>query len=129
MRVLPSVLLVRPRFAVTAVLVLGLGIGVNNMLFTMKRHAHDGGLPVEQPQRVLHVSTIDQRGQERGLPTPSSTTCGGKSGNFVGVAAFSNLPVTVGDEGRAADRFMGTYLSAGAFELVGTRPALGRAFV
>ena len=116
-------------FAVTAVLVLGLGIGVNNMLFTMVYSHTMRGLPVEQPQRVLHVSTIDQRGQERGLSYPEFDDLRREVRNFVGVAAFSNLPVTIGDEGRAADRFMGTYLSAGAFELVGTRPALGRAFV
>ena len=51
-----------PVFTATAVLVLALGIGVNNMFFTLV-YAHTmRGLPVAHPERILCVSTLDERG-------------------------------------------------------------------
>ena len=56
-----------PGFAVTAVLVLGLGIGVNNMLFTILNAHTLRGLPIPRSDRVLFLSTVDDRGRDRGL--------------------------------------------------------------
>ena len=56
-----------PGFAVTAVLVLGLGIGVNNMLFTILNAHTLRGLPIPGSDRVLFISTIDDRGADRGV--------------------------------------------------------------
>ena len=36
--------------------------------------------------------------------------------------------MTIADEGKAADRVTGTYISAGAFGLLGRLPTLGREF-
>ena len=47
------------------------------------------------------------------------------SATTLDVAAHSSAPVTVGDEGRAPDRFDAAYFSAGAFELLGIRPLMG----
>ncbi len=122
-------LLVRDRgFAVTAILVLGLGIGVNNMMFTLIYGSTMRGLPIPEPDRVLHVSTFDQRFPDRPLSFPEFDELRAGARTFQGLAAFVNRPVAVSDEGRAADRFDGTYLSANAFGLVGTAPVLGRAF-
>jgi macrolide transport system ATP-binding/permease protein len=54
-------------FAITAILVLGIGIGVNNMLFTMLNAHTLRGLPMPASHRVLWLSTVDDRGRERGL--------------------------------------------------------------
>ena len=48
-------------FTLLAVLVLGLGIGVNNMLFTILNAHTIRGLPIPHAERVVFVSTIDQR--------------------------------------------------------------------
>ena len=64
-------LLARNRgFAVTAILVLAVGIGINNMLFTILNAHTLRGLPIPHSDRVLWVSTIDDRGSARGLSVP-----------------------------------------------------------
>ena len=77
-------------FAVTAVLVLGFGIGVNNMLFTMVYTHTMRGLPVEQPRsRLAHVDHRSARSRARTfLPRVRRLAKGGPQ--LVGVAAFSN---------------------------------------
>ena len=56
-----------PSFAVTAVLVLGIGIGVNNMLFTILNAHTIRGLPIPQSRRVLFISSVDAKGADRGV--------------------------------------------------------------
>ena len=122
-------LLARERgFAVTAILVLGLGIGVNNMMFTLIYGITMRGLPIPARDRVLHVSTFDQRFPDRPLTFPEYDHLRRHVRTFEGLAAYFNAPVAVSDEGRAADRFDATYLTANAFTLARTAPSLGRMF-
>ncbi len=122
-------ILLRDRgFAATATLVLGLGIGVNNMMFTLIYAATLRGLPIRDPGRVVHISTVDQRFPDRPLSFPEFEDVSGGTSTLSSAAAFLSAPVAVGDEGRGADRFDATYLSAHAFDLVGTSPLLGRMF-
>ena len=58
------------RFTLVSLLVLGLGIGINNMLFTILNAHTIRGLPIDQPDRVLYVSTIDDQNRARGLSFP-----------------------------------------------------------
>ena len=58
-------------FAATAIAVLAIGIGVNNMMFTLIYGSTTlRGLPIERPDRVLEVSTFDQRFPNRALSYP-----------------------------------------------------------
>ena len=114
-------------FAATAILVLAIGIGVNNMMFTLIYGSTTlRGLPIDRADRVLHVSTFDQRFPDRALSYPELDDLRRGTHSFVGMAAFTNAPVAVSDEGRTPERFDGTYLSANAFSLVGTAPVAGR---
>lgn len=122
-------LLARERgVALTAVLVLGLGLGVNNMMFTLIYGTTMRGLPIPERDRVLHVSTFDKRFPDRPLTYPEFVHLRAHTTTFEGMAAFVNAPVAVSDDGRAADRFDATYLTANALTLIGTAPALGRTF-
>jgi putative ABC transport system permease protein len=116
-----------PGFAATAVLVLGVGIGVNNMLFTIL-YAHTlRGLPVDRVDRVMFLSTFDDRTPDRGVSYLDFVDWQGavKSGDL---AAFRNAPVVISERERTADRLDGTYVSESAFSLIGIRPILGRTF-
>ena len=63
--------LVRDRgFALTAILVLGLGIGVNTMLCTIICAHTLRGLPVTRADRILYVSAFDDRVNDRALSYP-----------------------------------------------------------
>ncbi len=121
-------LLARDRgFAVTATLVLGLGIGVNNMMFTLIYTHTMRSLPLPDADRVLYVSTMDERTPDRPLSYPELVDVQNAS-SLQAVAAYATAPVTVGDEGRAPDRFEGAYTTANAIDVVGRSPMLGRAF-
>ena len=115
-------------FVLTAVLVLGLGIGVNNMLFTVLNAHTIRGLPIDRADRVVYLSTRDDRGNDRGVSYPDFEDIRAAAQSLSAVAVFANAPVTVGDEGRAPERLQGTYVSANAFGLIGGQPILGRTF-
>ena len=114
-------------FAVTAILVLAIGIGVNNMMFTLIYGSTTlRGLPIDRPDRVLEVSTFDQRFPNRALSYPEFDDLRRGVRMFAGLAAFANAPLAVADEGRTPERFDGTYLTSNALSLVGTAPIMGR---
>ena len=73
-------------FAITSILVLGLGIGVNNMMFTLIYGSTMRGLPIPERDRVLHVSTVDQRFPDRPLTYPEFSELRDQARSFEGLA-------------------------------------------
>ncbi len=96
-----------PGFAVTAVLVLGLGIGVNNMLFTILNAHTLRGLPIPRSDRVLFLSTVDDRGRDRGLSFGDYEDIAAGARHFKAIAAFRAAPIVVAGDGHAAERLDG----------------------
>jgi predicted permease len=115
-------------FAITAIMVLGIGIGVNNMLFTILNTHTLRGLPMPASQRVLWLSTVDDRGRERGLSFPDYQDIASGVQHYAGIVAFEGGPMVVAGDGRAADRLDGAYVTANAFDLLDIKPLLGRSF-
>ena len=115
-------------FALTAVLVLGVGIGVNNMLFTILNTHTLRGLPIPSSDRVVWMSTIDDRGRDRGVSFADYQDITAGVQQYAGIAAFEAGPMVIAGDGRAAERLDGAYVTANAFDLIGTRPLLGRSF-
>ena len=92
------------RFTASAVIVLGLGLGVSHLFFSLT-YAHTmRGLPIPSVDRVLYVSTASQQGQEQGLSYQEFTDLRQAQRTFVDLAAFVNAPVTLGAEGEVPDR-------------------------
>ena len=121
-------LLVKERgLTVVAVLALALGIGVNNMLFTILNAHCIRGLPVVDPGRTVGLAA---RGtDERDRPLSYNEFADLQTvGGFSGVAAFASEPSTVADEHRAPERAIAAYVSRNALPLFGVQPALGRGF-
>ena len=117
------------RFTFVVLMVLGLGIGINNMLFTVLNAHTIRGLPIDRPDRVLFLSTVDETGRPGGLSYPEVTDLRAATNSFASIAAFVNTAATIGDDGRAPERQDGAYLTSNAFEVVGARPLAGRLFV
>ncbi|MDP2389341.1 MAG: ABC transporter permease, partial [Acidobacteriota bacterium] len=113
-------------FALTAILVLGVGLGVNNMFFTLVYAHKFRGVAVKGVARVMHISTFDDRGANRLVSLPEFDDLQAATTSFSGLAAYVNGVATVGDEGRAPDRFNAAYVTANAFPLLGLSPSLGR---
>jgi len=118
--------LIRDRgFAMTAILVLGVGLGVNNMFFTLVYAHKFRGVDITGVERVVHISTFDDRGTNRLVSLAEFHDLQAAT-SFSGLAAYVNGIATVGDEGRAPDRFNSAYVTANAFPLLGLSPSLGR---
>jgi len=54
-------------FTVAAILALALGLGVTGMMVTVINGYNFRGLPVDDPDRILHVGTRDFTGRDRGV--------------------------------------------------------------
>jgi putative ABC transport system permease protein len=113
-------------FALTAILVLGVGLGVNNMFFTLTYAHKFRGVAVENVDRLMHISTFDDRGANRLVSLPEFDEVRAAQTSFSGLAAYANGVATIGDQGRAPDRVNSTYITANAFPLLGLSPSLGR---
>ncbi|HUE86308.1 MAG TPA: permease prefix domain 1-containing protein [Vicinamibacterales bacterium] len=109
-------------FALTAIVVLGLGIGVNNMQFTII-YAHTlRGLPIEHPGRVLMASFVDERGADQGLSVPEFQELQAGGDRFHEFAALgSAVSVGLGDTGRAPDRYLASHTTGNALEVLRIR--------
>ncbi len=122
-------LLVRDRgFTLTAIVVLGVGLGINNLFFTLVYGATMRGLPLERADRVVHISMTDERTPDRPVSWLEFVELRSVRRSLVGLTAFASAPVTVGDEDWAPDRLDGTYLSANGFDLLDILPVSGRTF-
>jgi putative ABC transport system permease protein len=118
-----------PGFTAVAVLTLGLGIGVNTVFFTIVNAICLRGLPTHSPERVLTIGSRDAQGRPAGgLSYVELDALRPAQKSFVGVAAYVSAPVSVADEGHAADRVMGAHISAAGFDLLGELPIRGRGF-
>lgn len=121
-------LLLRDRwFALTAIVVLGVGIGVNNMMFTLIYTHTMRSLPIRSADRVLYVASIDERAPDRPLSYPEFVDVQAAA-SCEGVAAYAAAPVAVGEEGNPPSRFEGLYATGNAFDVLAHPPALGRPF-
>jgi putative ABC transport system permease protein len=115
-------------FAVTAVLVLGLGIGINNMLFTILNGHTLRGLPIANAGRIVAITTVDDRGPDRGVSYLDFADWRNAAHSLADLAAFTNAPMVVSEEHRAPDRFDGAFVSGNAFATIRVHPILGRDF-
>jgi putative ABC transport system permease protein len=124
-------LLIKERwFAVVAVLALALGIAVNNTVFTLTNGIMLRDLPFGDPDRIVTIGTA-MGGSSRpnaGLSFADVQDFRRTARTFDGLGAASEMTMNLADEGRAPERFIGSYISANAFELIGLAPAFGRAF-
>ncbi|MPY89511.1 MAG: FtsX-like permease family protein [Luteitalea sp.] len=129
-------LLVRDRwFTLATVLVLALGIGMNNTVFTIMHTVLIRSLPFEHPDRIVSLETREARQQpmrgpqdygELSLPEYEDWREGARA--FDGIAAYHDVTMNLGDGEHAPERFRGAYISSNAFSLIGQRPVVGRDF-
>ena len=114
-------------FTVTAVLVLALGIGVNNMMFTILNAHTIRGLPIPDAGRVIYVSTRDAAGTDRGLSWPEFADLRDAAVSTA-LGAFVSGSASLANEHEAPDRVERSYVAAGTLTLLSIQPFLGRSF-
>ena len=117
-------------FTLVAALALAMGIGVNSAVFTFVNAVLIRGLPFNDPDTIMALSSRDPV-RDRNMGTSYLDFKDWRAGTktFTALAAHTGATMNVSDEGRAPERFAGAYLSANAFRLIGQTPALGRDFL
>src|SRR5215471_18766219 len=125
-------LLVKDRwFTAVAAAALALGIGVNATVFTIVNAVLIRGLPFSDPDRIISVGGIDARGRPTGISRLDFVDWSEDNRTFSAMTLMIGSPFNVSDTeegGRPPEQFQGTYNTANMFELLGTRPMLGRDF-
>ncbi len=116
-------------FTLVAAIALSLGIGVNNTVFTAVNAILIRGLPADAPDRIMALNSYDAvRGRDLPVSYLDFRDWRTASTTFGGLAAFNTTTMNVSDGGRLPERFIGSFISANAFELIGQQPVLGRGF-
>lgn len=119
-----------PGFALVVVLVLGLCIGANTVIFSVVNTTLLRPLPYQEADRLLRVWAADvSHGYPKSrMSPPDISDLQQQSETLEGVAAFFDLTATMaaGDE---PVHVRVEAVSASFFSLLGTQPALGRLFL
>ena len=115
-------------FTVVAVVVLALGIGANNAVFTIVNAVLLRNLPVPKPDQVMFLGTQDSQGRTLGVSLRDFEDWRAASRTFSGMSFLFNGAFNVGNEGLTPDQVPGAYVSANLFKMLGVAPALGRDF-
>ncbi|HEV3469189.1 MAG TPA: ABC transporter permease [Pyrinomonadaceae bacterium] len=124
------VMLKQPGFTLVAVVTLALGIGANTAIFTVVDAALLRSLPYRDPERLVHLWEAKQNRDfdRREASYPDFLDWRAQTTEvFEGVAGYVNRGYTLTGEG-GPERVMGAAVTANFFDLLGVRPAHGRAF-
>jgi putative ABC transport system permease protein len=114
------------RFAITAIVTLGLGIGVSNAAFSFVNAAMFRDLPFDRPDRLLTIRTDDVRGFQAGVSYREFLEWQQQVAAVETLAADLSLSVNLGDDHQAAERLSGTFMTSPTFRMLGVSPLIGR---
>ena len=122
-------LLVKNRwFTVMAIVVLALGIGANNAVFTIVNAVLLRNLPVPEPEEIMFVGSRDSQGRNQGVSLRDFEDWRAATRTLEGMSFMFNGAFNVGNEGLTPDMIPGAYVSPNLFKMLGVSPALGRDF-
>src|SRR5687768_2223888 len=102
-------------FTAASTAALALGIGVTSMMVTIINGYNFRGLPVPDPDRIVHVGTRDASGRDRGVSHLDYQDLRRASQSFATLAAFAGARITISEPGRSPESLAGAYLSAESF--------------
>jgi predicted permease len=114
--------------AALAALALALGIGLTTTMFSILDAMVLRGLPFANASRLMHLemSRLSHHQGSLEVPVHDYLDWRDRQRSFEGLAAFRSGSMTISAPGERAERVQGAHITAGAFELVGVRAALGR---
>ncbi len=119
-------LLTNPGFTVAALATLALGIGANTAIFSLADAVLLRAPPVHDGHRLGVVYTTCRRGDLRCSSSyPDYEDYRDRSTAFADMAAYSSVPLNVGDEA-GARLATGMLVTGNYFQLLGVVPAAGR---
>jgi putative ABC transport system permease protein len=113
-----------------AVAALAIGIAANTTVFAIVHAILLRDLPFDQPDRIVAIGTHanNVRTLRAGVSYADFEDWRAAADTVAELGAMRETTMNVGDERSAPERFIGSYISANAFELVRQQPMLGRDF-
>ena len=118
-------------FTLAAVTALALGIAANNTAFTIVNGVLLRDLPFNDPDRIRAVGVKAGPGalfSVSDVSYPDARDWQAAAQTFEGIGIYAENGMNIADETYAPERFLGAFVSANTFSLLGTRPVLGRDF-
>jgi len=115
-------------FTLMAAVVLALGIGANNAVFTLVNAVLLRGLPFPKSEQIMMVLTRDSRGRDNGVSVADFDDWQKSARTFSALSFVFSGSFNVGEEGRIPENYFGSYVSANFNRMVGMAPMLGRDF-
>ena len=115
-----------PGFTLAAVVSLGLGIGANTAIYTVYRAALLEPLPVEEPERLVHLKTQHEEGFNQNFTYPHFVALR-DAGVFQGLLAHTPIPLAI-RFGNLTEQVEGAAVTSNYFAVLGVQPRFGRAF-
>src|SRR6267142_1180134 len=117
-----------PGFTAVTVLTLALGIGANAAIFGLVDSAFLRGLPFREPERLVHIWTIEDDGDMH-TPTPTQYLKVRKeSESFEQIAAAGWADYFYGADGSVLQNLPGLLVTPNCLRTLGVQPLLGRDF-
>ena len=114
-------------FVAVAVLTLALGVGANTAIFSVVRGVLLRALPYPEPRRLVAIQSVI-RGSVTAVSPPDFLDWRAQAKSFTGVAAYFLSTTNLTGDGDP-ERLTQARVSANFFDVLGIRPARGRAFV
>jgi putative ABC transport system permease protein len=118
-----------PAFAVTAVVVLGVAIGLSTTIFSFVRAILIEPLPFANSDRLVVIGTFNSNREHplTGASWPDIVDWKKSAKSFSDMAAFKNGDMDLSD-GKSTQRIRGLFVTRNFFELLGIPFELGRSF-
>ncbi|MEJ2538867.1 MAG: ADOP family duplicated permease [Gemmatimonadota bacterium] len=116
-----------PGFATVAILTLALGLGAAVTILSFVRAVVLEPLPFAEPDRLVELEMLTPEGADFSVSEPAFLEWRDRARGFTDVAAIATRGATLQAPGTPVALTRG-YLNAGALELLGVRPTLGRTF-
>ena len=120
-------LLKSPGFTITAVLILGFGIGANTAVFSLIDAVLLKPLPYPHPERLVGISMPYQSAQRMGLDYPDYLDIAAAQTCFDSIAVVHGDPLDLTGNGETQRLFV-SFASPSLFALTGRTAILGRVF-
>jgi putative ABC transport system permease protein len=116
-----------PSFTIIAVFCLALGIGANTTIFSLIDAALLRMLPVAQPERLVVIRSVDERGRQAisfSYPAYAYLRAHTRSAE---IFAYDHIALNL-SSGAFTDTPSGELVSDNFFSVLGVQPVMGRAF-
>jgi putative ABC transport system permease protein len=117
-----------PGFAFIATLTLALGVGATTAIFSVVNGVVLRPLPFPRSEQMVQLWGLDSKGRQLAFADPTFDAVARDTRSFSAIAEYSRRGMSIVDDGEA-ERIRAAFVSRQFFEVLETKPQIGRLFV